>query len=136
MPSSGFFHSPNGPVVGSLPKFSFDKAKSVIAIQPFLGEGEMFIWDGPYNTKEPVIATRSGQSMGRLFVTNVRLLFWSDDVPKPHAGLFYEDIEAWRTSWMPLKSRGVFVTTGGQEFLFAANVTAVQKAETYIKRKS
>jgi len=57
-------------------------------------------------------------------------------MPKPHAGLFYEDIEVWRTSWIPLQSRGVCVTTGGQEFLFAAYVTAVLKAETYIQSKS
>ena len=135
MPSIGDFHSPNGPEVGYLPKIVQDKDVSAQLISPFLLEDEFYSWDGPYNTKDPVLATRPRQSMGRLFVTNLRLLFWSDDVTKPHVGLFYEDIQGWKTLWQPMKSRGVIAMVAGRKIIFAANSTAVENAERFINKK-
>jgi hypothetical protein len=135
MPSIGDFHSPNGPNVGHLPKIIPNKDLSLQLISPFLIEDEFYAWDGPYNTKDPVLVTRPGQSMGRLFVTNLRILFWSDDLPKPHVGLFYEDIQGWKTSWMPMKSRGVIVIVNGRKVIFAANSSAVENADRFIGRK-
>lgn len=132
MPSVGDFHAPNGPEVGSLPRIIPNKDISSQLIQPFLIEGEHYSWDGPYNTKDSTLATRPGQSQGRLFVTNLRLLFWSDDLPKPHVGLFYEDIQGWKTSWMPMKSRGVIVIVNGRKTIFAANSTAIENAERFL----
>lgn len=133
MPSVGDYHIPNGPETGHLKSIIPNKDVSIALISPYLIEGEHFVWDGPYNTKEYPIATRPGRSMGRLFVTNLRLLFWSDDTPKPHAGIFYDDIQGWKTSWMPMKSRGVILIVNGNKTIFAANSTAIQNAERYIK---
>jgi hypothetical protein len=133
VPSFGNFHAPNGPDVGQLPKIIQNKEVSAQLISPFLVEGEFFAWDGPYNTKDPLLSTRAGQSMGRLFVTNFRFLFWSDDLPKPHIGLFYDDIQGWKTSWMPMKSRGVIVMVNGKKTIFAANSTAIENSERFIK---
>lgn len=134
MPSIGGFHVPNGTDVGYLPKIVPNKDVSAQLISPFLIEDEFYSWDGPYNTKDSVLVTRPGQSMGRLFVTNLRLLFWSDDSPKPHAGLFYEDIQGWKRSWMPMKSRGVIAIAGGRKVIFAANSSAIENAERFLKR--
>jgi hypothetical protein len=135
MPKIGDFHSPNGPEIGSLPRIIPNKDISSQLIQPFLMDGEHYSWDGPYNTKDPVLVTRPGQSMGRIFVTNLRILFWSDDLPKPHVGLFYEDIQGWKTSWMPMKIRGVIVIVNGRKTIFAANSTAIENAERFINGK-
>lgn len=132
--SSGDFHVPIGPNVGSIPRIIPNKDFAAQLIYSFLVKGETYVWDGPYNTKDRALVTRPGQSMGRLFVTNKRLLFWSDDVVKPHVGLFYEDIQSWKTSWMPLKSRGVTAMIAGRKVLFAANSTAIENAERFIKR--
>ncbi len=134
MGSIGDFHVPNGPETGFLKAVIPNKDVSIALLTPYLNTGEHFVWDGPYNTKEIPLATRSGQSMGRLFVTNLRLLFWSDDSPKPHVGLFYTDIQGWKTSWMPMKSRGVIVIVNGRKTIFAANSTAIENAERYIKK--
>ena len=133
MPSFGDFHAPNGPDVGYLPKIVPNKEVSAQLISPFLMQDEFYSWDGPYNTKDPVLMTRPGQSMGRIFVTNLRILFWSDDVTKPHVGLFYDDIQGWKTSWMPMKSRGVTVIVAGRKVIFAANSTAIENADRHIK---
>jgi hypothetical protein len=130
----GNFHEPLGPLVGIIPKIIPNKETTSQLIKSFLLEEEFYAWDGPYNTKDQILATRAGQSMGRLFVTNKRLLFWSDDLAKPHAGLFYGDIQGWKTSWMPLKSRGVIAIVAGRKVVFAANSTAIENAERYIKR--
>ena len=135
MPKFGDFHAPEGPEVGYLPKIIANKDVSAQLISPFLIEEETYAWDGPYNTKDRVLVTRNGQSMGRLFITNIRILFWSDDLPKPHAGLFYDDIDGWKTSWMPLKSRGVIAIVGGRKVIFAANSTAIENAERFINGK-
>jgi hypothetical protein len=133
--SMGDFHEPLGAPFGIIPKIMSDKDKSAQVINSFLLKNEFYAWDGPYNTKHHILATRPGQSMGRLFVTNNRLLFWSDDLPKPHVGLFYQDIQGWKTSWMPLKSRGVIVIVAGRKVIFAANSTAIDNAERFIKRQ-
>ena len=135
MPSIGDFHVPNGHDVGFLPKIVPNKDISAQLISTFLIEGESYSWDGPYNTKDSVLATRPGQSMGRLFVTNLRIIFWSDDVTKPQAGLFYEDIQGWKTSWMPMKSRGVIAIVAGRKVIFAANSTAIENAQRFIDVK-
>ena len=131
--SMGDFHEPLGPSVGILPKIIPDKDTAARLIQSFLVKSEFYAWDGPYNTKDYILVTRPGQSMGRLFVTNKRLLFWSDDLAKPHVGLFYSDIQGWKTSWMPLKSRGVVAMVAGRKVIFVANSTAIENAERYLK---
>jgi hypothetical protein len=133
MPSIGDFHAPKGPDVGYLPKIIPNKDVSAELISPFLIEGEFYSWDGPYNTKDQTLVTRPGQSMGRLFVTNLRMIFWSDDLPKPHVGLFYDDIQGWKNSWMPMKSRGIVVIVNGRKCIFAANSSAIENAERFIK---
>ena len=132
MPTFGDFHAPNGPDTGYLPKIIPNKDVSAQLISTYLIEDEFYSWDGPYNTKDSVLVTRPGQSMGRIFVTNLRILFWSDDLPKPHVGLFYDDIQGWKTSWMPMKSRGVIVIVNSRKTIFAANSTAIENAERYI----
>lgn len=134
MATVGDFHIPDGPISGNLPKIIQDKEVSASLIAPYLREEEFYSWDGPYNTKDHLLRTRPGQSMGRLYVTNLRLLFWSDDASKPQIGLFYEDIQGWKTSWMPMKSRGVVAFVGGRKVIFAANATAIENAERYIKK--
>jgi len=134
--SMGDFHEPLGPLVGMLPRIIPNKDAAARLIQSFLLKDEFYAWDGPYNTKDYILVTRPGQSMGRLFVTNKRLLFWSDDVAKPHVGLFYNDIQGWKTSWMPMKSRGVIAMVAGRKVIFAANSTAIENAERFINRKS
>ena len=133
--SMGDFHEPLGPSVGILPKIIPNKDTAARLIQSFLVKNEFYAWDGPYNTKDYILVTRTGQSMGRLFVTNKRLLFWSDDLAKPHVGLFYSDIQGWKTSWMPMKSRGVIAMVAGRKVIFAANSTAIENAERFINRK-
>lgn len=135
MPSVGDFHEPIGPNVGYLPKILPNKDFSAEVISPFLLENEFYSWDGPYNSKDKLLVTRPGQSMGRLFVTNLRLIFWSDDLPKPYVGLFYEDIQGWKTSWMPMKSRGVIAMVAGRKVIFAANSSAIENAERFINGK-
>lgn len=123
------FHVPLGEETGFLPKYMQDKRLSVVVISKYLDEDEKYIWDGPYNTADPAISTRLNQSQGRLFVTNQRILFWSDDTRKPHIGLYYLDIDDWKSSWMPLKSRGVALIADGRKVIFVANVNAVKRAE-------
>jgi hypothetical protein len=130
----GGFHNVNGSSVGRLPKYMTNKDDAATLIDNFLMAGEVYVWDGVYNTKDNQLSTRVGtQSMGRVFVTNTRLIFWSDDEDKPHIGVLYNDIESWKTSWMPLKSRGVVMYVGGQKVIFAANSTAMEHATTQMQ---
>jgi hypothetical protein len=128
--SVGGFHQVEGPSLGRLPKFMPQKSDAMLLVDPYLMEGEKYVWDGVYNTKDPQLSTRYGtaQSMGRVFVTNFRLMFWSDDENKPHIGVFYRDITSWKTNWMPMKSRGVIMHVSGRKVVFAANSTAMEHA--------
>jgi hypothetical protein len=136
--SFGDFHSIDGPHVARLPKFVTDRTAMIPYIKPFLIAGEGFIYDGAYNTRDGNISTRrdNAQSLGRMVVTNLRLIFWSDDFDKPHIGVFYNDITYWKTHWMPLKSRGVVMNTGHRKVLFAANSNAINHASTFLRNVS
>ena len=130
----GGFHNVNGSSMGRLPKYILNKEDASVLIDNFLMAGEVYVWDGVYNTNDKHLSTRRGtQSMGRVFVTNTRLIFWSDDEDKPHIGVLYKDIESWKTSWMPMKSRGVIMYVGGQKIIFAANSTAMEHATTQMQ---
>ena len=123
------FHAVEGPNLSRLPTYMPQKDYSSIVINQYLLNGESYIWDGVYNSKGYPISTRqSTQSMGRLFVTNLRLIFWSDDFDKPHLAVFYRDIESWKTNWLPMKSRGVAMVVSRNKVLFAANSTAIDLA--------
>jgi len=128
--SVGGFHQVDGPNLGRLPKYMPQKNDAILLIAPYLMSEEEYVWDGVYNTKDQQLSTRHGtaQSMGRVFVTNFRLMFWSDDENKPHIGVFYQDIATWKTNWMPLKSRGVIMHVAGRKVVFAANSTAMEHA--------
>jgi hypothetical protein len=128
----GGFHEIIGTRVGRLPKFITQKSDAVYFISSYLLNGESYVWDGVYNTQDPFLSTRSGntQSMGRVFVTNLRLIFWSDDEDKPQIGVFYNDIQSWKTSWMPAKSRGVVMQVDSRKIIFVANSTAIKHATT------
>jgi len=134
--SVGDFHSINGPSIGRLPKIVTDRAAMIPLISPFLISNEEFLYDGVYNTRDAILSTRYGneQSMGRMVVTNLRLIFWSDDFDKPHIGAFYSDITYWKTNWMPLKSRGVVMNIGGRKVIFAANSNAVETASRFTRK--
>lgn len=133
--SVGDLHSINGPNIGRLPKIVTDRTAMIPLISPFLLADEEFLYDGVYNTRDANISTRHGnaQSMGRMVVTNLRLIFWSDDFDKPHIGAFYSDITFWKTNWMPLKSRGVVMNIGGRKVIFAANSNAVETASRFLR---
>lgn len=130
--SVGGFHRVDGPSLGRLPKYMPQKNDAIILLSPYLMDGEKYVWDGVYNTKDPQLTTRHGnaQSMGRVFVTNFRLIFWSDDEDKPHIGVFYSDITSWKTNWMPMKSRGVIMYVSDRKVIFAANSTAMEHASS------
>jgi hypothetical protein len=130
--SVGGFHDVDGPSLGRLPKFMPQKNDALILIASYLMKDEKYIWDGAYNTKDPHLSTRRGnaQSLGRVFVTNFRLIFWSDDGDKPHIGVLYSDISSWKTNWMPMKSRGVIMYVSNRKILFVANSTAMEHAST------
>jgi hypothetical protein len=130
----GGFHEINGPSLGRLSKYMPNKDDAAVVINAYLVAGEDYLWDGVYNTKDQQLSTRrSTQSMGRVFVTTSRLIFWSDDEDKPQVGVFYSDIESWKSSWMPLKSRGVVMYVGGRKVIFAANSTAMEYATKEIE---
>jgi hypothetical protein len=134
---AGGFHVVEGPNLSRLPKYMPQKDYAAVIISKFLLNGENYIWDGVYNSKGYPISTRvNTQSMGRLFVTNLRIIFWSDDLDKPHLGVFYSDIDSWKTNWMPMKSRGIAMVVSGNKVLFAANSTAIEFAtQEYLRVK-
>ena len=131
------FHVVDGPNLSRLPKYVPQKDYASTIISNFLLTGENYIWDGVYNSKGYPISTRSNtQSMGRLFVTNQRLIFWSDDLDKPHLAVFYSDIESWKTNWQPMKSRGITMVVSTNKVIFVANSTAIDFAtQEYLRTK-
>ncbi len=132
MAALGTFHVVDGPSIFLLPKHTRSKEFGAQVIQDFLLEEEIYSWDGPYNTKQSPIATHSGQSLGRVFITNKRLVFWADEQFKPHVGLFYKDIQGWKSRWMPMSSRGVIMVVNNKQYIWAAAKTAVRHAEKRI----
>ena len=135
MQDSIFFHEVSGPIFGKLPKLILDKNKGGEIITPYLESDETYQWVGSYNTKNKDIAFKSGQSLGHLFVTNKRLIFWPDEAFKPHKGIYFSQITNWKSTWLPMKSRAINLILGGDKVIFAAAKTAVRKAEQFLPPK-
>jgi hypothetical protein len=135
MSNHNLYREVYGPIAGKLPKLILDKNKGGEIITPYLIEGETYHWVGSYNTKNPNIAVKQGQSLGHLFVTNTRLIFWPDEAFKPNVAIHYSDIAQWKSSWLPMKSRAVNIVIGGEKLIFAAAKTAVRKAEALLPTK-
>jgi len=132
MSNKSFFHEVHGPITGKLPKLIFDKKLGGEIILPYLLQDETYQWVGSYNTKDSGIAFKQGQSLGHLFVTNKRLIFWPDEAFKPHVAINFSEIQGWKSSWLPMKSRAVNLLLGGRKVLFAAAKTAVRVAEQFV----
>ena len=119
------FHTPHGLKQKDMPHFVAREQKELVAevIGPFLEEGEFYVTHGIYNTKDKLISIKSGQSLGRLVVTNMRLIFWPDKYPQPKLAVDFASMYDWEITSM-FNSRGIFFFVEGQRHMFGTHKTA------------
>jgi hypothetical protein len=119
------FHTPKGIPEKIMPHYVAREQKELVAstILPFLQENEVYVTHGLYNTKDRLISVRGGQSLGRLVVTNQRLIFWPDNFAAPHLAVDFESMYDWEIQWM-FRLRGLFFFVDGQRHMFGTHKTA------------
>lgn len=119
------FHTPVGIPEKIMPHYVARGQKELVAsiIVPFLQDDEVYVTHGLYNTKDRLISVNGGQSLGRLVVTNQRLIFWPDDYLYPHLAVDFASMYDWESQWM-FKLRGLFFFVEGQRHMFGTHKTA------------
>jgi hypothetical protein len=122
------FHKPQGITSKPMPHYVAREQKDLVAsvIDPYLIENERYEIHGIYNTKDAIIGITGNQSLGRLIVTNLRLIFWPDYLGYPHLAVDYESIYDWETTWM-FNYRGIFFYTGGHRHMFGTHKSAAKE---------
>ena len=119
------FHTPRGTSEAVMPHYVAREQKDLVAsvIAPYLEQGESYVIHGLYNTKDKLISVTGGQSLGRVVVTNQRLIFWPDNFAAPHLAVDFESMYHWEIQWM-FKLRGLFFFVDGQRHMFGTHKTA------------
>ena len=121
------FHTPVGIPEKLMPHYVAREQKELVAevIAPFLQVNEFYVIHGIYNTKDQLISVTGQQSLGRLIVTNTRLIFWPDNYMYPHIAVDFASIDNWEIQWM-FNSRGLFFFVDGQRHMFGTHKTAAK----------
>ena len=119
------FHKPVGVTQKDMPHFVAREQRELVAeaIGPFLEEDECYVTHGIYNTKDKFISVTQNQSLGRLIVTNRRLIFWPDHFKQPHLAIDFESIYDWEVARV-FNSRGIFFFVENQRYMFGTHKTA------------
>jgi hypothetical protein len=121
------FHTPVGTPEKVMPHYVAREQREVVAevVAPFLQENEYYVIHGIYNTKDHLISVTGHQSLGRIIVTNTRLIFWPDNYIYPHLAIDFESIGNWELQWM-LNSRGLFFFVDNQRHMFGTHKSAAK----------
>ena len=130
-----FIHMPSGPETTMLPKYFGSREMSKTAILPHLEDFEIYIWDGVYNTKDARLAySQFGQSLGRLYVTNQRLLFWPDKSTKPYRAVYWLDIEKVNKIRLPLTTNlfGFEILSSDKKAIFATTRIVARQIKPFL----
>jgi hypothetical protein len=122
------FHTPIGIAEMLMPHYVAREQTELVEsiIKPFLIANEHYVRHGLYNTKDKFISVTNGQSLGRVIVTNLRLIFWPDDYMYPHLAVDFESIYYWESTWM-FNLRGIFFFVEGQRYMFDTHKSAAEK---------
>jgi len=85
-----------------------------------------------FGSRNPILMFQNCDT-GWLFVTNKRILFWSDESKKPHTAIDFENITKCSSRWAIMKMRSVKIKVDGVTVKFGTHRSAARLIEKLFK---
>ena len=86
-------------------------------ISDLLFDSEIVYSSKIFGSRNPILMFQNCDT-GWLFVTNKRILFWSDKAKKPHTAIDFENITKCSSRWAIMKMRSVKINVDGAPLKF------------------
>jgi hypothetical protein len=129
------FYNPELPIIGHLEKWGSaqgmgeDYRKELIG--KFLDKSEIIYTSKIFGSRNPILMFQNCDS-GWLFITNRRILFWSDKSNTPHSAIDFESITECNSRWAIMKMRSVEVQVDGTPVKFGTHRVAARLIEKLV----
>jgi len=129
------FYKPELPVIGHLNKWGGaqrqgeDFRKELI--NKCLPESEIVHTSKAFGSRNPILMFQNCDT-GWLFVTNRRILFWSDKSDTPHSAIDFESITKCKSRWAIMKLRSLKIQVDGTTVKFGTRRDAARLIEKLV----
>jgi len=100
-------------------------------ISEFLSDSEIVYSSKIFGSRNKILMFQNCDT-GWLFVTNKRILFWSDKSKKPHIAIDFENIAKCSTRWAIMKMRSVKIKVDGSPFKFGTHRETARLIENLV----
>jgi hypothetical protein len=130
------FYAPDFPEIGYLKKLGaaqgMNENSRKSLLKTFLDKDEMIYCSKAFGSRNPKLMFQS-TDLGWMFVTNRRLLFWSDNSKKPHAAINYKDMNSCKISYAIMRQRVVKINSDGNIIKFGTHKFAAKLIKKIIE---
>ena len=129
------FYKPELPNIGHLNKWGGaqgmgeDFRKNLIS--NFLIESEIVHTSKVFGSRNPILMFQNCDT-GWLFVTNTRILFWSDKSDTPHSAIDFASITKCSSRWAIMRLRSVKIQVDGTPVKFGTQRDAARLIEKLV----
>jgi hypothetical protein len=129
------FYNPGLPIIGHIDKrggakgMGEDFRKDLIG--NYLTESEIVHTSKVFGSRNPILMFQNCDT-GWLFITNRRILFWSDKSNTPHSAIDFESITKCNSRWAIMKMRSVKIQVDGTPVKFGTHRVAARLIEKLV----
>jgi hypothetical protein len=130
------FYTPDWPEIAQINKWGsaqgMDENFRKGLVSDFLFDSEIVHLSKVFGSRNQILMFQNCD-IGWLFVTNKRILFWSDESKKPHAAIDFENITQCSSRWAIMKMRSVKIKVEGVPVKFGTHRNAARLIEKIFK---
>lgn len=130
------FYTPEFPEIGYLKKLGaaqgMDENFRKGLIKGYLDESEKIYTSKAFGSRNPKLMFQNGD-LGWLFVTNKRIIFWSDNSLKPHIAVNYDDINFCKIGYAIMGQKTLKIDVNGDIIKFGTHKFAAELIEKLFK---
>lgn len=130
------FYAPEFPEIGYLKKLGaaqgMDENFRKGLLDEHLDEGEKIYSSKAFGSRNRKLMFQNGD-LGWMFVTNKRIIFWSDNSKKPHIAINYEDINFCKIGYAIMGQKSLKIKVNGETIKFGTHRFAAELINKFVK---
>jgi hypothetical protein len=130
------FYTPDFPQICYLRKLGaaqgMDENYRKGLLEAHLEDGELVYSSKAYGSRNPKLMFQNGD-LGWMFVTNKRILFWSDNSRKPHIAIDYKNINSCKIGYAIMRQKSLKIDVDGESIKFGTHKNAAELIKKLVK---
>jgi Bacterial PH domain len=130
------FYVPDFPEIGYLKKLGsaqgMDENFRKGFLEAHLDDGEIIYSSKAYGSRNSRLMFQNGD-LGWVFVTDKRILFWSDNSRKPHIAIDYKSIVSCKIGYAIMRQKSVKIEVDGETIKFGIHKYAAELIKKLVK---